>query len=193
MKKWSPSLRIINKIIQDFHGSVNRVARELQCDIEDLKKYEALWPNNKLKKYFDDQEAFIQQLLAAKRRERADELKEKTNKKDEKLRKIRDAFEKHNGDREKVAQEIGCHVTTVPEMAKRMYYTFKDFQYYKPIGLNERKKTGPSLFPTNEQRIFYKDNPHIRYHKEISRRRRNEEKKCLEKKKQDGQENLPNQ
>ena len=47
-RNWKPNLRIIMEIINDFDGEPGIIAQELNVDIVDLKKYRALWPNNKL-------------------------------------------------------------------------------------------------------------------------------------------------
>jgi len=177
MRKWKPSLKLVNRIIQDYKGCIYHVSRELQCEIDDLKKYEALWPNNELKDYFERKDKFIKCVEAAKAEENA--LKKERLKKDVreqrrlKYAKIKEVIEKYEGDRKKAAAELGMTNEAIKKAVQKVFYTYDDFQYFKP---RKKGKETRSIFPTNEERLYYKDNPHIKYIKQgLCSEKRNEE------------------
>lgn len=78
---------------------------------------------------------------------------------DNQLVLIKKLFDKHYGDREEVAKELGVTTQSLSRFTRRIYQKFKDFPYHSKGDMT------CDVFPTNEERLYYKDWPEVRCYK----------------------------
>ena len=174
----NPNIKKVSQIIQECKGNIFQVAQRLGCEIDNLKIFGALWPNDSLRTYFENKKKLSIAILKAKYAEQNQEAERKKTdaryKREQKYLKIKETIEKYGGDRDKAAEELGISYHSMKKACARIYYSFDDFQYFKP---RKKRDEEYSIWPTNEERLYYKDNPHIKYIKDGLKN------KCLEKKK----------
>lgn len=138
-------------VAKDCHFSIALFAHKMGMSrLEVIEKYGHLFPVEELSKI---------------KKEESNELPVYAPKRNAfgargKLKEIKDAYDKFDGDKELIAKEVGVTKSWLNRLTIEVAKTFPDFYYH-----NKAQYAGRCIFPTNEERLYALDNPESQFYR----------------------------